>query len=69
MIHANIVFKIDNQKHLKKLRGRQQNVSGQLSGFWPLRFYPLPPPVIPHHTKTQKFVDLSIQKKTGSKLS
>ena len=34
-------------------RGRRQKVSGQLCGFWPLRFYPL---LIP------KFVDLSIQK-------
>ena len=48
--------------HAGKLRGLQQNVSGQLSGLWPLRFQPLPPPVLADLTKIQKFVDFFNQK-------
>ena len=45
---------------IRQFRGHRQNVLGQLSGFWPLTFYPLPPLLLADHTKFQR--SLSIQK-------
>ena len=45
----------------------RQNSLGQLRGFWPLRFYPLPPILLADHTKAKMLFTFQF-KKQGSKL-
>ena len=49
-------YKNDEKCFLFHVRGRRQNVLGQLSGFWSLRFYLLSPPLSADHTQIYIYI-------------